>query len=274
MLDFFDRQDQARKRTGVLLLWFGGAVFSILVAVYAAVKGLLFGAISQSGGAPRLDLVDPLTFSFTSALPLTAIGGASLYKVASLRDGGEAVARMLGGRPIGTQTSDPLERRALNVVEEMSIASGVPLPTVYVLDKEPGINAFAAGLTSGDAVVGLTRGTLEHLSRDELQGVVAHEFSHIFNGDMRMNLRLVGILHGILFLALFGRLLLQVRGGRKAGAIIGFGLALLAIGGIGLLFGRRIKSAVSRQREYLADASAVQFTRNRGCSLRRHWRES
>jgi Zn-dependent protease with chaperone function len=164
-------------------------------------------------------------------------------------------------------TSDLEERRLLNVVEEMAIASGMPVPSVYLLDKEDSINAFAAGFTPTDAVIAVTRGSLKLLSRDELQGVIAHEFSHILNGDMRLNIRLMGVLHGILVIALIGYSIL--RGTRfssrqKGGglAILLFGVALVAIGFVGVFFAKIIKSAVSRQREFLADASAVQFTRN------------
>jgi hypothetical protein len=148
----------------------------------------------------------------------------------------------------------------------MAIASGVPVPPVYLMEEEKGINAFAAGFTPEDAVIGITRGSLETLSREELQGVVAHEFSHILNGDMWLDLKLVGFLHGILLIALIGRSILhgssRSRNNKNSGGAVLFGLALLILGYIGVLFGKLIKSSVSRQREYLADASAVQFTRN------------
>jgi Zn-dependent protease with chaperone function len=203
---------------------------------------------------------------------------ASIFKVLSLsRGGGATVAESLGGRLVNRSTEDRLERRLLNVVDEMAIASGIPVPKVYVLDHEAGINAFAAGSSTSDAVVAVTRGTLEQLNRDELQGVVGHEFSHIFNGDMRLNIRLMGVLHGILVLALIGRSILRgsSRGsrhrsyhssssnrGKGGGGIVLFAIALFVVGYIGVFFGRLIKAAVSRQREFLADASAVQFTRN------------
>jgi Zn-dependent protease with chaperone function/DNA-binding Xre family transcriptional regulator len=188
--------------------------------------------------------------------------------------GGVKVAESLDGRLVSRSSGDRLERRLLNVVDEMAIASGIPVPKVYVLDNESGINAFAAGTSTSDAVVAVTRGTLEQLNRDELQGVVGHEFSHIFNGDMRLNIRLMGVLHGILMLTLIGRVILRggsrghhVRSsssgrGKGGGGIVVFALALFVIGYIGVFFGRLIKAAVSRQREFLADASAVQFTRN------------
>jgi Zn-dependent protease with chaperone function len=177
---------------------------------------------------------------------------------------------MLGGRLVSPSTTDPDEKKLRNVVEEMALASGVPIPQIYVLDQEEGINAFAAGFATADAVVTVTRGSIRLLNRDELQGVIAHEFSHILNGDMRLNLRLMGLINGILCLAIVGRILLNTGSSRsssdddrKGGNPLPFvGLGLIVIGAIGVLFGRLIKSAVSRQREFLADASAVQFTRN------------
>ncbi len=194
---------------------------------------------------------------------------ASLYRTATLSRGGGQVARMLGATEVTGEGSDPLRRRLLNVVEEMAIASGIPVPEIFVLEEEQGINAFAAGLTPADAAIAVTRGALEKLSRAELQGVVAHEFSHILNGDMRLNQRLMGLSFGILILALMGGWLLhsirftrRSRSGGGLAAIAGAGLAFMLIGYIGLFFGRLIKAGVSRQRELLADASAVQFTRD------------
>ncbi|MGB3648515.1 MAG: M48 family metallopeptidase, partial [Desulfobulbales bacterium] len=196
---------------------------------------------------------------------LVVISG-SLYKIAVLRSGGARVAEMLGGMLIPASSDAFLEKRLLNIVEEMAIASGVPVPPVYLMEKEKGINAFAAGFTPDDAVIGVTRGALETLNREELQGVVAHEFSHILNGDMWLDLKLVGFLHGILLIALIGRSILRgssrSRNNKNSGGAVVFGLILLILGYIGVLFGKLIKSGVSRQREYLADASAVQFTRN------------
>jgi Zn-dependent protease with chaperone function len=190
----------------------------------------------------------------------------------ALASGGDAVARMVGARPVDPSTRDLLDRRLLNVVEEMAIASGVPVPRVFVMDEENTINAFAAGHSINDAVVAVTRGTLTRLSRDELQGVIAHEFSHVLNGDMRLNMRLIGVLFGLTMVAMAGRFLLEVAGrsrggsGRGSGgalAVLFFaGVTLWVLGYIGVFFGRLIKAAVSRQREFLADASAVQFTRN------------
>ncbi len=203
---------------------------------------------------------------------LAVVGGGSLFKIAQLRSGGHVVAESLGGRRINSDTTSPSERQVLNVVEEMAIASGMPAPPVYVMDQEDSINAFAAGFTPNDAVVSVTRGTIEQLNRDELQGVIAHEFSHILNGDMRMNIRLMGLLNGILIIGMIGYFILRTaafagprrRRSRDDGnpaALLALGAGLMAIGFFGTFFGNLIQAAVSRQREFLADASAVQFTR-------------
>ena len=267
-MDFFENQAQARRTTRRLVAYFVLAVLLIILAVYLAV--MLGVHYSMSDG-----LLEPFEwwnlqiFLWVAPATLAVIVIGSVYKVYMLSDGGEVVARWLGGRPINPNTNNPEERRLLNVVEEMAIASGTPVPSVFLLEKEDGINAFAAGFTPGDAVIGVTHGTLKLLSRDELQGVIAHEFSHILNGDMVLNLRLIGVLNGILVIALIGYAILRgtgrsSRSSKKegGGAIMLVGLALLIIGYMGVFFGRMIKSAVSRQREFLADASAVQFTRN------------
>ena len=259
-MDFFDRQDRARRRTRWLVVWFLAAVAGVIAAVYLAVLAILV----TRGVA--LGPWSPTLFGTVAVAVSTVIGGASVYKTLSLREGGAAVARLLGGRPLDSNTRNAPERRLLNVVEEMAIAAGVPVPEVFVLEREGGINAFAAGFTGGEAVIGVTRGAMTLLDREELQGVIAHEFSHILNGDMRLNLKLIGLLHGILVLSLIGYFLLRSGrfGGRRGAgvAILLFGVALWAIGSIGAFFARLIKSGISRQRELLADASAVQFTRN------------
>jgi len=209
----------------------------------------------------------------TALLTALFILGASLFRTSVLSAGGGRVATDMGGTLVPADVQDPLRRRLRNVVEEMAIASGVPVPEIYVLEQESGINAFAAGFTPGDAAIAVTRGALELLDRDELQGVIGHEFSHILNGDMRLNIRLMGILFGIMALGLIGRLV--VRGGyhtsivssrrnRGTPAILVVGLGLVILGSIGVFFARLIKAGVSRQREFLADASAVQFTRQTG----------
>jgi Zn-dependent protease with chaperone function len=203
----------------------------------------------------------PQLFFWVALGTTTIVGGGSWYKINQLKEGGAAIAQELGGRLLRLETATAEEAQLMNIVEEMAIASGISVPAVYLLDQEPNINAFAAGYTPNDAVIGVTRGSVEQLTRDELQGVIAHEFSHILNGDMRMNIKLMGVLHGILFIYLAGRILAEARD-HRSNPLSNFGFALILVGCIGLFFGRLIKSAVSRQREFLADASAVQFTRN------------
>jgi Zn-dependent protease with chaperone function len=260
-MDFFQNQQRAQTRTKLLVFYFGLAVVLIVAAVYC-IFALAFlqpyraeREVDFVRAAWRTDL-----FLYVAAGTVLVIGLGSLYRIMQLGSGGGEVARSLGGVQVNPNTRDPLERRLRNVVEEMAIASGVPTPDIYVLPEEEGINAFAAGNSQSDAAVAVTRGCLLRLKRDELQGVIAHEFSHILNGDMRLNVRLIGILFGILCLAIVGRILLQTRGRKNPLPLIGLGLLL--VGGIGVFFGNLIKSAVSRQREFLADASAVQFTRN------------
>ncbi|MCZ6471039.1 MAG: M48 family metallopeptidase [Gammaproteobacteria bacterium] len=267
-MDFFQAQDTARRNTTRLVIFFILAVLSLIVITNLLVM-VLFGFIETGEEGVTLNAIatqfDWQVMLVVSAAVLLVIFGGSAYKTMTLSSGGAAVAESLGGRLISHNTSDLHERKALNVVEEMAIASGTPVPPVYLLEGEQGINAFAAGFTPGDAVIGLTRGTITYLTREELQGVIAHEFSHILHGDMRLNIRLIGILHGILLIGLIGYIVLRsVRGGsnKNAGAMMGLGLGLLVIGFTGTFFGNLIKASVSRQREFLADASAVQFTRN------------
>jgi Zn-dependent protease with chaperone function len=275
--NFFDQQDAARRRTGLLIFYFALAVVAIVAAVYGAVSAVL---VAAGALAPGETLFDPGRLAAVAALVGLVIVAGSLYKIIALQEGGAAVARMLGGRLVDPAARALEERKLLNVVEEMALASGMPVPPVYVLDNEPGINAFAAGFSPRDAVVTVSRGALEHLSRDELEGVIAHEFSHILNGDMRLNLRVIGILHGILLPALIGQIMIRLAGNSSGGsarsetgsgrsskgiaqiAFLLLGLALVVIGWAGVFFGRLIKCAISRQREFLADGSAVQFTRN------------
>ena len=275
-MDFFEHQDKARRRTGRLIWFLALAVVGIIAALYLVVW---FGMMLVAGydarpGDPNAyagSFWHPELFLIVAAGTLAVILLSSLYKTAQLASGGHAVAVLLGARRIDPQTHEPAERRLLNVVEEMALAAGMPVPPVYMMDAEAGINAFAAGHDPRDAVIGVTHGCLKYLDRDELQGVIAHEFSHILNGDMRLNLRLVGILYGILVLALIGRIVLRSmrhvgrsRSRSGGGAVVVMailGVGLVVIGSIGFFFARAIKSAVARQREYLADASAVQFTR-------------
>jgi Zn-dependent protease with chaperone function len=273
--DFFQRQDDARRMTGRLLVLYALGILGLAAAVYAVAAALFYGL----GHDPKQHGPLALWHPELAALTLAGVGGTvglgSAYKVAELaRGGGRGVAELLGGKEVPGNTPDPALRRLLNVVEEMSLASGTRMPSVYVLEDEPGVNAFAAGVKTDEAVVAVSRGCLRYLTRDELQGVVAHEFSHILNGDMRRNVRLMGLLHGLLMVSLIGNVLMRSMSGPRRrssnddnkgdprAALMLFGLALLALGWIGVLFGRLIQAAVSRQREYLADASAVQFTRN------------
>ncbi|MGH3728243.1 MAG: M48 family metalloprotease [Micromonosporaceae bacterium] len=253
-MNFFERQRQVRKLSRRLVLLFILAVLAIVLVVDLAV-------VFVTRGQPLEAVLTAV--GVVSVVTMALIGICSLVRMLLLRSGGGGkVARQLGGVYVPEDTADPQLRRLRNVVEEMAIASGVGVPEVYVLPEEDAINAFAAGWSPADAAVAVTRGALERLNRDELQGVIAHEFSHVVNGDMRLNIRLIGVLFGILALAVVGRFLLYGSGGRKNnGAILLIALALMIAGYVGVLFGRLIKAAVSRQREYLADASAVQYTR-------------
>ncbi len=290
-MDFFTEQDQARKSTKLLVLLFSLAVLTLIVMTniifmvtvwlmdenlggnYQAYQDAV-ETLSYQSSHGLLDYFSWQRFGLISLAVTGVIGCAMLFKWAQLSGGGKAVAEQLGGVRIVPNTDDANEKQMLNVVEEMAIASGMPVPSVYLLPHEVGINAFAAGSTPADAVIGVTRGCAEQFNREQLQGVIAHEFSHILNGDMRLNIRLIAMLHGILFIGLIGDMLVRGtsrrsyssrayssrRSGDSRVAILG--VALLIIGWLGSFFGSWIKSAVSRQREYLADASAVQFTRN------------
>jgi len=266
-MDFFESQDSARRNTGRLILLFGLAVISLILITNFLVM-LIFGFLSTemtSVGALTPWQFNWQVFAMVGVLVAAVIILGSLYKIVSLSGGGARVAEMMNGRLLVAGTGDLLERRLMNVVEEIAIASGTPVPPVYVLE-EAGINAFAAGYSPSDAVIGVTRGAIETLNREQLQGVIAHEFSHILHGDMRINIRLIGILHGIMVLGIIGYYLMRgssVRSRSKdSGGVVMLGLGLLVIGYVGTFFGNLIKAAVSRQREFLADASAVQFTRN------------
>jgi Zn-dependent protease with chaperone function len=246
-MDFFQEQDRSRTKTTQL-------IFLFVLAVLAVV------AFNPSS----FDWIQPRLGFWVVTVTLLIIFVGSMTKIIALAKGGSYIAENLGAKLVNASTTDAGERRLLNVVEEMSIASGIPVPLVYILDREKGINAFAAGYSPNDAVVAVTRNSIKLLNRDELQGVVAHEFSHILNGDMRLNIRLIGFLSGIMVIANIGYLILRSGSrSRKSGAqIVLLGVSLLVIGYMGQFFGRLIQSAVSRQREFLSDASAVQFTRN------------
>lgn len=258
-MDLFARQEAVRRRSRRLVMLFGLAVLGIVLAVNLVI-GLAFAVVPLGTGS------HPLAFVFATLGTLIVIGGASVYRSMSLRKGGASVAAAMGGTFVPSDTHDPGLRRLRNVVEEMAIAAGTSVPHVFVLEDEPRINAFAAGFGGPDAAIAVTRGALDRLNRAELQGVVAHEFGHIVNGDIRLNLRLVGVLFGIVVLGVVGRHLMSARSGRigrrEGGGLVILGLALVIIGAIGQWFARMIKSGISRQREFLADASAVQYTRD------------
>ncbi|MBL4621070.1 MAG: M48 family metallopeptidase [Immundisolibacteraceae bacterium] len=281
-MNFFQHQDLARRQSYLLIFLFLLAVGVIVSAVNLVVAystiyagGQFFGVTANS-----LSELGSGFYTLVTLATLTVIFGATLWKLAQISKGGKAVAEMLGGERIDLATGEPAKRRLINVVEEMAIASGTPVPALYLIEAQ-GVNAFAAGFTPSQAVIGVTRGTIELLSRDELQGVIAHEFSHILNGDMRLNMRLVGVLHGILVIGLLGQAMMRGtfkrsryryrhldsdparrRGSGGSPQTFLAGLALMSVGYIGLFLGNLIKAALSRQREYLADASSVQFTRN------------
>jgi len=270
---FFENQAQARRNTKLLVLMYCLAVGGVILAVDLVLAGLYASSIDwpragpQFGWGMRLRMVPSAIYAWGAVGTAIVIFAVSGWNILQLSQGGKAVAEMAGARRVATDTRDALERRLANVVEEMAIAAGVRVPAVYVMDQEAGINAFAAGYEPSDAIIAVTRGTLETLNRDELQGVIGHEFSHILNGDMRLNIRMIGVLAGIVFIGSVGDFIMRSQrggGGDNKGALPIFlgGLALLLIGYIGLFFARLIKAAASRQREFLADASSVQFTRN------------
>ncbi|MBM4937404.1 M48 family metallopeptidase [Vibrio parahaemolyticus] len=270
-MDFFHHQDTARQRTGLLVMLFTLAVLAITGLVSVISIGIYF----YFTGEPftTQSIISYCLLSFVGVLLVVSI--SSFIRLSELNaNGGRGVAESIGGKLISTDTSNAKHRQLLNVVEEMSIASGIPVPPVYVMAEEHGINAFAAGMSIDDAVIGVTQGALDAFSRDELQGVIAHEFSHILNGDMRLNTRLIGALFGITCIAHFGHLILDNSNSSRHvsrsssdsnkgfAVIILIAIVCLVLGWLGTLFGNMIKAAISRQREFLADASAVQFTRN------------
>ncbi|MCV6605516.1 MAG: M48 family metallopeptidase [Porticoccaceae bacterium] len=261
-MNFYQHQDKARRSTWKLVL-----LFALAVAGLVVLTNLLVAAVLGYNGS--LTSVDKRLFVQISIAVVGTIAMVILFKWLQLRGGGKVVAEQMGGVQLGRDSSDRHERQLLNVVEEMAIAAGMPVPPVYLLD-EPGINAFAAGYSASDAVIGVTRGALNALDRDQLQGVIGHEFSHILHGDIRINQRLIAVLAGIVFIGQAGRIIMRGSGRRSVvrskskngGGIVLLGLGLMVIGYLGVALGNLIRAAVSRQREFLADASAVQYTRN------------
>ncbi|HUH29997.1 MAG TPA: M48 family metallopeptidase [Rhodanobacter sp.] len=262
-MDFFAQQARVRGSSRRLVVLFVLAVAAIVVAIDVVVWFAL--GHHPVEGEPTTSNV-PLLF-ISSCVVVAGIALSSLFRILSLSAGGKKVAQTVGAVEVPPDTADPQLRRLRNVIEEVAIAAGVPVPDIYLMADEPGINAFAAGYSASDAAVCVTRGCLDQLSRDELQGVIAHEFSHVLNGDMRLNIRLMGLLFGILVLAVVGRRVIWFGGGRSnrrdsgGGQVWMIGLALIVVGYIGYFFARLIQAAVSRSRESLADMSAVQFTR-------------
>lgn len=269
-MNFFAHQDRARNTTRKLVFLFSCAVISLIVITSLIIIFTLSLSESASGEiAFNTDLFTSDIFIFVGLGVIAVVALGSLFRLAQLRGGGKVVAEAMGGRLLNTGSRDADEQKVLNVVEEIAIASGTPVPPVYLME-DSAINAFAAGYKAQDAVIGITRGCIQQLNRDELQGVIAHEFSHIFNGDMRLNIRLMGLLYGIMVIGLIGYYIVRgsvyrghsSRSNKKGGGIVVLGIGLLIVGYGGTFFGNIIKAAVSRQREFLADASAVQFTRN------------
>lgn len=266
--NFFERQDKAHRATRLLVVWFGLAVLGTALAIYAVVMI----ALNYADVVPSGVYWDPKIFTCAFGGTLLLVGGASFFKSLELgASSGETIARELGGVAVNPNSGDPLKQRLVNVVQEMSIASCVPMPKIFILERESGINAFAAGTRVDNAAIAVSRGALDKLSRDELQAVVGHEFSHILNGDMRLNVKLIGWIFGLIVLALVGRVLMQSaalsgnsrsRKNDGAQALVFIGLAILIIGSISQFFAGIIQAAISRHRERLADASATQFTRN------------
>lgn len=268
-MNFFEAQDKARKNTFFLnILFLLGVVGIIIITNIFLLIALTYFQSSETALSESQNWQWQYLFE-VSTVVIAVVAVGSIYKLFQLSSGGHVVAEALGGRLIPRNTINEQEQTLLNVIDEMAIASGINSPPVYLLEQE-GINAFAAGLSHEDAVIGITKGALNAFERDELQGVIAHEFSHIFNGDMRLNQRITGLLHGILLIGLIGRAILDSlrhtrssskKDGGAIGAFMFLGLGLSIIGFVGTTMGELIKSMISRQREYLADASAVQFTR-------------
>lgn len=276
-MNFFEYQDQAHKWTWRLTVLFMLAVVAIVVAVNLVVVLILFFSYasidhSVSANESIFAAVDTKFYVYTTVITVSLIAVGTFKRIWDLSSGGKAVAELVGARRVEKFTEDDQERRLTNIIEEMAIASGVSVPGIYIMDNQRSINAFAAGYSPSNAIIAVTQGTIDNLSRDELQGVIAHEFSHILNGDMRLNIRMMGVLNGISIIGAIGYFLIMGNrysyhrssrsNGRGQGGIIFAGLALMIVGYVGVFFARLIKSAVSRQREFLADASAVQFTRN------------
>ncbi len=278
-MNFFEHQHRARRSTLRLTAYFVLAVVLTVLAINAAVYTAL--RLSEPEWIPPIkQWLERPYWLWISVGVLGVVAFSSVRSFITLAGGGKAVAEMVGARRIKMSSQALEERRLINVVEEMAIASGTPVPVLYVMDEEPAINAFVAGYRVNQAVLVVTKGALERLTRDELQGVIGHEYSHILNGDMRLNVRLISTLAGILAIGQLGGFILRhfrlsSRGSRRRGGgglVVVIALILFVVGYIGLFFGRLIKAAISRQRELLADASSVQFTRNPRCIAGALWK--
>lgn len=278
--NFAEHQQRARRQTALLV-----AAFLAITVLIAAAIGVLAGVMlaaeaGTSASQPQGAAVEPASASaMLQAMDyqVALIAGLAVFGVILLAAGirsmmlgadGANVARSLGGKEITRDSSNPGHRRYFNVVEEMAIAANLPMPRVFVIKHEQGINAFAAGLRPETAAIGMTHGALASLDRDELTGVVAHEFAHIANGDMRLNLRMMAMIFGLVALYVAGRMAMRAtmlrgnRDQREAMAGMAIGLALIVLGGLGMFAGRLLQAGISRRREYLADATGAQFTRN------------
>jgi Zn-dependent protease with chaperone function len=259
-MDAFEHQQRAQSRTSLLLFYYFLSIIITITSVYLIV---LFTFLTTKGQRHGWMLWQPQIFAWVFVIIIGIVVGGSVTKMIQLSArGGKGLAARLGGREISARTADAAERKALDVVQGMAATSGVPCPAVFILDHEEGINAFVAGFSASDSVIGITGGCIRQLDQDELQGVVAHEFSHILYGDMRLNLKLLGLLNGILVIAIIG--LKTLRDGTQNKFLFILGFLLVVVGYIGVFFGTLIKAAVSRQREFHADASAVQLTGSTG----------
>jgi Zn-dependent protease with chaperone function len=281
-MDFFSQQEESRRQSHKIIWRFILANILIATVLNFAIQAVYIVGIA--GGTSKKQypvhstilestlqqLLDWRPFVIVNIIVFLIIGTAALLKFRSLASSGGAVAQMLGGQKVTHDSPDPLEKRLVNIVDEMSIASGLPVPEVYVLQGQDGINAFASGPTPERSAVAVTRGAIERLSRDELQGVVAHEFSHIIHGDVRLNIRLAAYIYGLLILVGVGNILLELSRGRSYSnssrkafmPLLMMGIVIVGIGTLGKVLSVLMSAAISRNREYLADATAVQLTRN------------
>ena len=277
-MDFFSRQNDAQARSRAFFTAFFPAVFLAVVILYFVITACMvtMGILpSIIYGYPQ-KILSLRPFLIVGSVISGIIFFISWRTIRTIKKGGGAyIAQVMGGELLETP-KDLKETQIINVVEEMAVASGLPRPRIYIFPNEFSINAVTAGLDHDDAIIALTCGAVTHLSRDELQCVVAHEFAHILNGDYALNLTMAGWLSGLLFFSVKGLELLSVTSDAAnkyinntkqgdVGALLLItivGVILYVGGGIGKLGAELVQAAISRQREYMADAFAVQFTRN------------